>query len=253
MRTKRIDEIELYIREKKSVSLDTLCKVFDVSKNTIRRDITTLEQSGKIKKVYGGVTIADVPSSKTLLPFSQRHQAFMKEKRMISQLAASYVCDNDTIFIDSGTTCHNIIDFISDKKCTILTNSLQVSIKALPYKNLNVISLPGFLKRETLSFVDGNIAEYLKSYNITKAFMSCTGISIKNGLSNASTEEYLVKKNVIENSLQCYALADHSKFESFSLMTYCPLKNVDQIFTDQMPDDEFCEFCDLHSVKINVI
>ena len=74
MRTKRIDEIELYIREKKSVSLDTLCEVFNVSKNTIRRDIATLEQSGKIKKVYGGVTIADFPASKMLLPFSTRHQ-----------------------------------------------------------------------------------------------------------------------------------------------------------------------------------
>ena len=83
MRTKRIDEIELYIREKKSVSLDTLCEVFNVSKNTVRRDIATLEQSGKIKKVYGGVTIADTPASKTLLPFSKRHQSFMKEKRFI--------------------------------------------------------------------------------------------------------------------------------------------------------------------------
>ena len=85
MRTKRIDEIELYIREKKSVSLDTLCEVFNVSKNTIRRDIATLEQSGKIKKVYGGVTIADFPASKMLLPFSTRHQSLMQEKRLISQ------------------------------------------------------------------------------------------------------------------------------------------------------------------------
>lgn len=82
MRTKRIDEIELYIREKKSVSLDTLCEVFNVSKNTIRRDIATLEQSGKIKKVYGGVTIADFPASKMLLPFSTRHQSLMQEKRL---------------------------------------------------------------------------------------------------------------------------------------------------------------------------
>ena len=83
MRTKRIDEIELYIREKKSVSLDTLCEVFNVSKNTVRRDIATLEQSGKIKKVYGGVTIADTPASKTLLPFSKRHQSFMKERKIL--------------------------------------------------------------------------------------------------------------------------------------------------------------------------
>ena len=53
MRTKRIDEIEQYITKEKSVSLDTLCEVFQVSKNTIRRDIDTLAKAGKIKKVYG--------------------------------------------------------------------------------------------------------------------------------------------------------------------------------------------------------
>ena len=57
MRTKRIDEIEQYIIKEKSVSLDTLCDVFQVSKNTIRRDIDTLAKAGKIKKVYGGVTL----------------------------------------------------------------------------------------------------------------------------------------------------------------------------------------------------
>ena len=70
MRTKRIDEIRIiYTVKKNTVSLDTLCEVFNVSKNTIRRDIATLEQSGKIKKVYGGVTIADFPASKMLLLF----------------------------------------------------------------------------------------------------------------------------------------------------------------------------------------
>ena len=122
--------------------------------------------------------------------------------------------------------------------------------KSHPYENLNVISLPGFLKRETLSFVDGNIAEYLKAYNITKAFMSCTGISIQNGLSNASSEEYLVKKSVIENSTIRFALADHSKFGDFSLMTFCPFKDIDHILTDQLPSEEFCDFAKMHSINI---
>ena len=135
-------------------------------------------------------------------------------------------------------------------KRQILTNSLQVSLKAIPYENLNVISLPGFLKRETLSFVDGNIAEYLKAYNITKAFMSCTGISIQNGLSNASSEEYLVKKSVLENSTIRFALADHSKFGDFSLMTFCPFKDIDHILTDQLPSEEFCDFAKMHSINI---
>ena len=101
-----------------------------------------------------------------------------------------------------------------------------------------------------LSFVDGNIAEYLKAYNITKAFMSCTGISIQNGLSNASSEEYLVKKSVIENSTIRFALADHSKFGDFSLMTFCPFKDIDHILTDQLPSEEFCDFAKMHSINI---
>lgn len=253
MRTKRIDEIELYIKEKKSVSLDTLCEQFQVSKNTIRRDIAALEKTGKIKKVYGGVTIADRASSKTLIPFSERHQQFMKEKRAICHLAATHIQDGDTIFIDSGTTCHSIIDFISNKTCTIITNSLQVSLKALPYENLTVISLPGFLKRETLSFVDSEIADYVKSYNIGKAFMSCTGISIQSGLTNASQEEYLVKKAVVENSIHRYILADHSKFGSFSLMTYCPLEDASYILTDQLPEQEFLDFCQNNTIEIETI
>lgn len=79
MRTKRIDEIELYIQQKKSVSLDTLCEKFQVSKNTIRRDIDTLSKAGKIKKVYGGVTLAEPTASKNLTPFSERHQQYREE------------------------------------------------------------------------------------------------------------------------------------------------------------------------------
>ena len=80
MRTKRIDEIELYIREKKSVSLDTLCEVFNVSKNTVRRDIATLEQSGKIKKVYGGVTIARHSCIKDFASFFQTPSKFYERE-----------------------------------------------------------------------------------------------------------------------------------------------------------------------------
>lgn len=147
MRTKRIDEIEQYITKEKSVSLDTLCEVFQVSKNTIRRDIDTLAKAGKIKKVYGGVTLNDTLPSKKLLPFAERHEKFVEEKKAICRLAADHIEDDDIIYIDTGTTCHNIVDYISEKRCTIITNSLQVSLKALPYKNLTVIFPSRLLKK----------------------------------------------------------------------------------------------------------
>jgi DeoR family myo-inositol catabolism operon transcriptional repressor len=252
MRTKRIDEIEKYIRKEKSVSIDTLCRKFDVSKNTIRRDIDSLAKSGIIQKVYGGITLADRSISKGLLPFTDRQSRFSEAKHSIAQTAAGYVRENDVIFIDTGTTCHNLIDSLSDISCTVITNSLLTAGKALSYENIRLISLPGHLQRKTFSFVDEKAGEFLKDYNISKAFMACTGLSIRQGLTNASKEEYLIKKAVIENSVQCFALADHSKFDSFSLMTYCPLERIDYLITDQTPSDDYISFCQDHHITLNV-
>lgn len=251
MRTKRIDEIEQCIMNQKSISLDTLCEQFQVSKNTIRRDIDSLVKKGSIKKVYGGVTVSGAPAMKDLLPYEERHTKYSSEKDMISLKAAEFVNDGDIIYIDTGTTCLNLVDYISQKNCTIITNSIQVCLKAIPYPNLKLISLPGILKRETLSFVGNELVAYLKTYNINKAFMACTGITIENGLTNASIEEYTVKKAVIENSHTHILLADHSKFGHFSLMTYCSLDCVHHIVTDEMPAKEFCDYCKEHHILIH--
>ena len=188
MRTKRIDLIEAFIEQEKSVSLDTLCEKFNVSKNTIRRDIDDLVKKGTAEKVYGGVVSTQQPSDTRLLPYEQRHTVLSAEKDAISKKAASFV-ENDT-----GTTCLNMVDCLSHLNCTIITNSLQIFIRAVPYPNLQVISLPGILNRDTLSFVGSEIPGYLRTFNITKAFMASTGVTIENGLTNASAGEYAVKK-----------------------------------------------------------
>lgn len=253
MRTKRIDLIETYIIKNKSVTLDTLCEEFAVSKNTIRRDIDTLLERGTIKKVYGGVTAVDSsPSVPQLIPYNERNTLLPDEKDSICRLCAQFIEDNDIIYIDTGTTCLNLIDYISEKECTILTNSLQLFLKAVQYPKLTVISMPGVLKRETLSFAGTEVNEYLKTYNINKAFMACTGVTIKNGLTNASLEEYIVKKAVMENSQYRYLLADHTKFGRASLMTYWPLTQVDHIITDQELPAEYKETCLLNGVGISV-
>ncbi|MDO4274709.1 MAG: DeoR/GlpR family DNA-binding transcription regulator [Eubacteriales bacterium] len=252
MRTKRIDLIEEFILSEHSVSLDTLCEKFKVSKNTVRRDIDELVQKGTIKKVYGGVVSNGPEASQGLLPYEQRNTSLPEEKDAISRLAASFVKDGDIIFIDTGTTCLPMVDHLHDRTCTILTNSLQVCVKAIPYATLQVITLPGTLKRETLSFVGNDIGEYLKTFNIQKAFMASTGVSIENGLTNASMEEYYVKKAVIQNSSTRFLLSDRTKFGRFSLMTYCNLTDVQHIITDQRPPAEYEDFCQENTIALHI-
>jgi len=252
MRKERIDLIEKYILEQKNVTIDTLCDVFQVSKNTIRRDINQLVKRGAIQKVYGGVTIVENTSRlETITPFSLRNSVLADEKDAICRHAASFVEDKDIIYIDTGTSAQNLIDYIADKHCIIITNSLQISLKAVAYPNLTVISLAGTLKRDTLSFVGSEIEYYLKTYNINKAFMCCTGITVENGLTNATAEEYLIKKTVIENSKQHFLLADHTKFGKFTLMTFCSVSDIQHIITDKMPKSEFIEYCKSQNVLIH--
>lgn len=254
MRAKRIDLIEQYIYEYKSVSLDKLCEKFQVSKNTIRRDINYLTEKGVIKKVYGGVTINDASNISDLVSFEARHLTNMDEKNKISKLATEYVNDGDTIFIDSGTTPLNMIDNLKDKKnLTIITYSVQIVMKAIQYPEITVISLPGVLKRPTYSLIGSGSFEYLQTYNINKAFMSCTGLSVENGICNASAEEFDIKKTAVSKSQTIFLLADHSKFNRVALMTFCDLENIHCIITDQMPTSNFVDFCKENSIEIRVI
>ncbi|MCY6369447.1 DeoR/GlpR family DNA-binding transcription regulator [Clostridium ganghwense] len=239
MKSHRIQEIENYIIQHENVSLNTLCSVFDVSKNTIRRDISELEKKGSIKKVYGGVTIKN-KAKKDTVPFAEREIKNKSEKQIIAEIASNLVNDGDIIFIDSGTTTMHMVPFLADKKnLTIITNNLNVLISSLMYPNLNVLSPGGTLFRQTNSLIGIEAVNFLRNYNICKAFMATTGISISKGVTNSSSIEYQIKKTVVEKSDEVIILADSSKFDITSLMTYCQLEEIDALITDKLPPKPF--------------
>ena len=125
-----------------------------------------------------------------------------------------------------------MVDYLAHVPCTIITNSLRIYMKAVQYPDLQIISLPGRLNRDTLSFVGSEIPTYLRTYNITKAFMASTGVTIQNGLTNAS--------------------ADHTKFGKFALMTYCPLSEIQYLITDTTPQQKYLDYCKEHEIIIEV-
>ncbi|ADL06479.1 DeoR/GlpR family DNA-binding transcription regulator [Lacrimispora saccharolytica] len=245
MRISRIDQLEQYILEHKAVSNDALCEAFEISKNTLRRDLEILVSRGNVEKVYGGVVACENTAAiPDLVTFHERSGRNAQGKQRIAALAASFVKERDIIYIDSGTTTMSIVDHLSHLSAvTVITNSLQVINKSLNYPNINLIALPGSLKRDTASLVGSSCVEYLEDYNIVRAFMACTGISVQAGVCNASTEEYTIKKTALKKSQKHYLLADYTKFGRTSLMTFGEIGQFDSILTDRMPDDAFCSYC----------
>jgi DeoR family myo-inositol catabolism operon transcriptional repressor len=244
----RIKELEDYILEKERASIEDLCSVFKVSKNTIRRDINQLERQGKIKKVYGGIILAD---KKTTEPFESREVKNKDAKLAIATLASTLIEDGDIIYIDSGTTTMHMIPYLSEfKNLTIITNNLNVIVNSLPYPNLNVISTGGTLFRRTNSFVDSEAVNSLKKYNISKAFLATTGVSISKGITNSSSLEYDIKRYIVEHCDKIILLADSTKLGRVSLITYYDLKDIQVFITDEEPDSEYVEFFNSYNIKL---
>lgn len=244
MKIDRLAEIEQYITTNQTVTLDKLCEVFNISKNTIRRDINDLVKSGSVKKVYGGVTAV----RKALVPYEERDIKNKTEKLVIAQAAAEKVQDGDVIYVDSGTTAPNMVKYLKGKNVTILTESLNTILNALPFSELKIIVLGGNLIRETNSFRTMN-TETIKTFNINKAFMATTGLSISNGITNSSPLEYEIKKEIVNKCDKIYLLADHSKFGVSSLMTYCKLEDINCLITDETPSEEFLSFFNSNQIE----
>ncbi|MFP3156210.1 DeoR/GlpR family DNA-binding transcription regulator [Lachnospiraceae bacterium ZAX-1] len=248
MRSERLMYMENYIYEKQTVTLDELCEIFHVSKNTVRRDIEQIVESTNIKKTYGGVTI-DTAIKKEILSFEERTIRNAKIKQKIAEKASRFIEDGDIIFLDSGTTISPIIPSIKHKNVTILTNNLPAIIAAAPYENLNIITLSGTLRRKTLSFTGISATDILKTYNITKAFMASTGISIS-GATNFSPDETCIKRMAIERSTLRYLLVDHTKYNVNSLLTFCHLPELNAIISDELPPDDILEVLTANNVKM---
>ena len=250
MKVERIHQIHELLKERKRISLDELCEIFGVSKNTIRRDIAELEEDGIIKKVYGGIVLkeADIMS---LEPFSDRETRNINEKKIIADLAASLVTDGEVIYIDSGTTTMHMLPRLAEKNfLTIVTASIYVLELATRFSNLNVIATGGNLQPPIKALVGADVVNCIKNYNFSKIFLASTGVSIEHGATNASPLECEVKRELVKKSCAKYLLVDNSKFDVASLMTYSDLSNIDHIVTDKRPPEKYFDFFQKNSVNL---
>lgn len=247
VRTSRLDQMEEYIRKHDFVPLDDLCVAFQRSKITIRRDLSMLEEKGVIEKVYGGARPRHRDIGRPVASFTERNICLTDQKQYIGKLAAQHVNDGDTLYIDSGTTTLTTLPYLAERSVTILSNNLYVIMECMNYPQINVISFGGRLNVKTASLTVDDPAE-LSRFNITKAFMGTTGISLRSGVTDTFVGESTLKSTITKNSRTRYLLADHTKFELVAVSTYARLSDFDFLVTDLAPSQEYLQYCKEHQL-----
>lgn len=248
MKISRLNSIEQYVIAKETASIDELCEVFGVSKNTIRRDLNDLEARGHISKVYGGVTATQNAGA---VPMPVRSGLNLADKAAIGQLAAAEVEDGDTVFIDSGSTTLQLLRYLGGhKNLTIITHSLGALAEAAKYDGLSVISLGGVYNYTTDSFVGLSTFESLSSMKINKAFMGATGVSIESGMMNTTFLEGEIKRGVVQRASHVFLMADSTKLDREAVITFCRLEDIAGFITDRRPPDRYMEFFERENIRV---
>ena len=202
----RYQTILQILSEKNTVTVQELTKLLNTSESTIRRDLTTLDEMGKLNKVFGGATSIHQLSGVYEADVKSREGIMLDEKKAIAIYCAKLINDTDFVYIDAGTTTDILTDYITNKNATYVTNGITHA-KNLIRKGLTTYTIGGRIKPATEAIMGAEGLRSLKTFNFTKSFMGTNGIELNAGFSTLDIEEGLIIEEVIKRSYMSYVLA----------------------------------------------
>lgn len=228
------------VHENKRVIVSELSKEYEVSEETIRRDLEKLEEEGHVTKSYGGAVLNE--KSSIDLPFNVRWKANPEGKHRIAELVSREIEDGDHIMLDASTTAVFIAKSIKQKRhLTVITNAIEILLELADVPGWDIIAPGGVLKPNSMSLIGKKALDGIGSYHVDKAFFSCKGIDLKNGITDGNVETGGIKQNMIAAADRVYLAVDSSKFGKTAFSRICGLSAVDCIVTDKRPDELWME------------
>lgn len=237
------------LNQNRSVRVNELSRLFDISEVTIRTDLADMENKGLLTRVHGGAVSSYKPYYNMSL--TQRMSTNQEQKEIIAKKIAGMIEDNDTIMLNSGTTTLLVFRALpSNLNLSIVTNSISIALEGATNSNFNIILLGGLINTKyQFTFGDDAIRQ-LKSYHADKLILSVDGIDAAHGFSTYYDKEAEIDRIMLEQSNVSIVAADHSKFNRCAFTKISDLAVADYIVTDTNVPDTFKNKITKHSIKI---
>jgi DeoR family fructose operon transcriptional repressor len=245
----RQQEILQSARANGRVDVTTLAETFAVTAETIRRDLTTLERAGVLRRVHGGAIPVERMGFEPAL--AARDAALTDEKERIAKVALAEVPREGAIILDAGTTTARLAQVLpADRELTVVVNSPAIASILGVRANLQVLLLGGRVRGKTLATVDDWAMRPLADLYVDVAFIGTNGLSVERGLTTPDPAEAAVKRAMIAASRRTIVLADHTKIGNDYLSRFGRLSEVDLLITDSGLNDDLVSDVEAEGVRV---
>jgi DeoR/GlpR family transcriptional regulator of sugar metabolism len=244
-RKKRIAEL---VNKDGVVQIQQFADLFNVSIYTIRRDLSDLEKKGLIRKTHGGAV--RVEKSVWLPTIEEGQKEAVEEKKAIALKASQYIDNGDTVFFMGSTISHMMIPYLSQKRITVVTNSLDVAKALSSMENIETIIIGGKIKNYKGNVLGSRAVEDIGCYHFDRAFIPCAGVHHKKGATTSTLDSADFTRAVINSSSQNILIADYRKVGRVTFCKICDISHINVLITDDKADKN--ELDNLSKKGVNV-
>ncbi len=239
--------MEKLVAERK-VYVSELAKLYQVTEETIRRDLEKLEGQNLLRRSYGGAIIADSTSED--LSYVKRSGLNSESKLAIAHKASNLIETGDTVMVDSSTTCRTLLQQINGRKdITIITNSIQL-MNDFTSSSFIMICTGGALRANSCSLTGSMAIKALEGYYVDYALISCKAIDMDKGIMESNESESEIKKTMIKQARHTIMLVDHSKFDQTAFVRCADFSDIDTLVTDTTPNSAWQKYLSENHVRL---
>ncbi len=227
----RREQIHELVRRRGFASIDALARRFDVSPQTIRRDINELCERNLLARFHGG---AGLPSSVENIDYTTRKVMRPEAKRRIAHSLASHVPDNASLFINIGTTNEAVARaLLGHNRLRIITNNLHVASILGANPDFEVIIAGGTERSRDGGIIGEATIDFVSQFRVDIGVIGISGIDEDGTLLDFDYREVRVAQAIIAHSRRVFLAADHSNFGRNAMVRLGNLAQIGALFTDR--------------------
>lgn len=214
-------------------SVADLAQAYDVTTETVRRDLAALDRAGIVRRVHGGAV--PVRALHVVEPgVIERESTRADYKEAIARASLEFLpIAGGSVLFDAGTTTGRIAAMLPpDRELVVVTNSVPIAARLAGSPMVSLQLLGGRVRGLTQAAVGEPVLRMLDALRVDVAFVGTNAISVAHGLSTPDSEEAAVKRAMVRSASYVVVVADSSKIGQELLMSFAPIDRVDVLITD---------------------